>query len=194
MTQTALVTGVSGFIGSHWASYLLKKGWIVLSIEREKSKINPDLSAHKNYYKIIYNGSIPDLEHQLKNHQPSIVYHFATHFIAEHTVKDLDPLVDSNLRLGLHLLELSTRLRISHWINMGTLWQHYDDSVDRAANLYAATKQAFEALCKYYYEAKNLSLVTLHLSDTYGLKTIEKSCFTDYITTNKQLKCPLGIS
>jgi nucleoside-diphosphate-sugar epimerase len=54
------------------------------------------------------------------------------------------------------------------FVNTGTIWQHFDSPDVRPVNLYAATKQAFDAVLAHYNDAHDISQVTLKLCDTYG--------------------------
>ena len=54
-------------------------------------------------------------------------------------------------------------------VNTGTSWQHYENKDYSPVNLYAATKQSFEAILQYYVEVASLKAITLKLFETYGL-------------------------
>lgn len=58
--------------------------------------------------------------------------------------------------------------KMKRFINTGTYWQHYENKVYCPANLYAATKQSFEDIAKFYTEISNLIFVTIKLNDTFG--------------------------
>jgi nucleoside-diphosphate-sugar epimerase len=53
-------------------------------------------------------------------------------------------------------------------VNTGTSWQHYRNEDYNPVCLYAATKQAFEDIIRYYSDALNIRAVTLKLFDTFG--------------------------
>ena len=53
-------------------------------------------------------------------------------------------------------------------MNTGTVWQHYDAAPYSPVSLYAATKQAFTDVLRFYQEVQGLDVVTLELTDTYG--------------------------
>src|SRR5260370_942833 len=57
---------------------------------------------------------------------------------------------------------------VAHFVNTGTSWQHYEGAAYNPVCLYAATKQAFDDILRYYRERFGLRVVTLELSDTYG--------------------------
>jgi nucleoside-diphosphate-sugar epimerase len=48
-------------------------------------------------------------------------------------------------------------------VNIGTNWQF-----PKPVNLYAATKNAFEAIVSYYHDATPINAVSLYLYDVYG--------------------------
>lgn len=63
-------------------------------------------------------------------------------------------------------------------INTGTSWQHYENRDYSPVCLYAATKQAFEAILQYYTETTPLRTITLKLFDTYGPNDLRPKLFT----------------
>ena len=67
MKKKILITGSTGFIGSHIKEYLLKKNYLVIDILRKKNKkkIKKIKKIYKNYKPIFYNN-IYDLEKKLK--------------------------------------------------------------------------------------------------------------------------------
>jgi nucleoside-diphosphate-sugar epimerase len=77
-------------------------------------------------------------------------------------------LVHANLQLGTELLEFAVTCGVKWFLNTGTFWQHFQDHDYSPVNLYAATKESFETLARYYLETSLLNYATLELSDTYG--------------------------
>jgi nucleoside-diphosphate-sugar epimerase len=166
--KEAALTGASGFIGRNLAIRLLSDGWKVNVIARPGSDLKPlidcpgDLSVH------IHDGTMEGMLGLFENMAPSIVFHLASLFIAEHASRDIPRLMNSNILFGLQLVEAMSFKNIRYFINTGTAWQHYHDARYDPVNLYAASKEAFEALLRYYVEVKGLKTITLKLFDTYG--------------------------
>ena len=100
--------------------------------------------------------------------RPNVVFHLASLFLSQHETKDIEPLIQSNLLFGSQLLEAMRANNINNLINTGTSWQHYSNESYNPVCLYAATKQAFEAIIEYYIQACNFKVITLKLFDTYG--------------------------
>lgn len=165
MTKCALITGASGFIASHLAKKLLSSGWKIGLLVRPHSQLDSQLLSAKIYS---YDGTLGSIDQCLKDLKPNIVFHLASLFISEHKPQDIPALIDSNILFGTQLLESMTSHQVHHLINTGTSWQHFNGDPYHPVNLYAATKQAFEAILQYYVEAKHIRCITLKLFDSYG--------------------------
>jgi nucleoside-diphosphate-sugar epimerase len=163
-----IVTGATGFVGSNLVRYLVRKNIKVHVIVRQDSELKIlDAVIHEiEVYK--YNNEIISLIDYLNFVKPTIVFHLASNFIAEHDSHQIDSLIQSNINFGLHLLEAMKVSGVKQLINTGTSWQHFKNDVYNPVCLYAATKQAFEALIEYYIQAENFKVITLKLFDTYG--------------------------
>jgi nucleoside-diphosphate-sugar epimerase len=74
---------------------------------------------------------------------------------------------------------------IRRLVNAGTTWQHYLGQVYDPVNLYAATKQAFEAILKFYTSTRDFQAITLELTDTYGRVTADRNFSPCYIKPPK---------
>jgi nucleoside-diphosphate-sugar epimerase len=105
------------------------------------------------------------------------VVHLASKFVAEHSRHNIDDLIASNIGFGTHILEACTQAGIKWFLNTGTFWQHYNSATYDPVNLYAATKQAFENIAKFYAEAYGLQFCTLKLCDTFGPGDTRKKIF-----------------
>ena len=161
-----LLTGVTGFIGRHLTKRLLGDGCKVCVIIRNKeNKAKLEESHIKCFVDDNSNEWLFDL---FKREKFDGVIHLASCFIVEHKMEDVHNLINSNVLFAARILEASSRTRVNWFINTGTLWQHYENRDYSPVNLYAATKQAFEVIARFYIEAYPLNFVTLQLSDTYG--------------------------
>ncbi|QGG48896.1 NAD dependent epimerase/dehydratase family protein [Heliorestis convoluta] len=96
------------------------------------------------------------------------VFHLATFFISDHETQDITPLINSNILLGTHILDAAAKAGTKHIIYAGTHWQNYGGVNYDPVNLYAATKECFQVLAKYYINTSQLRMLTLKICDTYG--------------------------
>jgi len=166
--KSAIITGATGFIGSHLCRFLVDNDWRVLIIARPSSDyaIIGDVADKVEIYE--HDGDIANLIRYFSDNAVDVVFHLASLCIIEHEPKDIDGLIECNIRFGLHLLEAMGRSRNKLLINTGTSWQHYNSMEYCPVNLYSATKKAYEDLIRYYSEAQQIRVITLKLFDTYG--------------------------
>lgn len=168
MKTRIVITGATGFVGSNLVHFFLKKDFEIGLILRENSNTTPIKDLEDKLTIFRYNNNVTSLTDFFKDFSPSVVFHLASNFIAEHTFKEIDSLINSNITFGLHILEAMKESDVRKLINTGTSWQHYNNEDYNPVCLYAATKQAFEALIEYYVKAENFKVITLKLFDTYG--------------------------
>ena len=155
--RRVLVTGASGFIGSHTVAELVRRGAHVaattraLPIEIAQVSIKVDSG----------------METGIAEFNPQCVIHLATKFIPSHTEKDISSLIESNIEFGTRVLQVSTELG-SIFLTASSHWQHYQGEIYSPISLYAATKQAFITVAEYYKVA-GLDFRELTLFDSYGI-------------------------
>ena len=163
----ALVTGATGFVGTHLVERLVRNGWKVNILSRPQSSL-PESPVFAQIMNHIHDGSTQDLAEFINRTKPDVVFHLASLFLAQHETKDIESLIQSNILFGNQLLEAMKVNRVTNLINTGTSWQHYNNEDYNPVCLYAATKQAFEAILDFYIQAFDVKAITLKLFDTYG--------------------------
>jgi nucleoside-diphosphate-sugar epimerase len=166
VTDRALVTGVTGFVGAHVARALVADGVEVHAIVRPSSRLDriPDVRGSVALH--VDDGE-DALVRAVDAARPDVTYHLATNFIAEDRPGDADALVVDNVLFPGRLVDALAG-RGGVFVNVGTAWQHVDGARYRPKNLYAATKQAFEDVLAFSVESGRLRAVTVNLYDSYG--------------------------
>ena len=169
MKKNILITGASGFVGSHVLDDCLKNNFNVHAIFRHSKK---NVSFAKKYKKqifpIFYNN-IYEIKNKLTNCKIDYVIHCATHYIKKHDHNDIENIIKSNVLFSTILLDAVVNIKIKKFINLGTVWQHFNDTKNLAFNLYAATKQSFECIFNYYKnQYTKIKFYNILLTDTFG--------------------------
>ena len=166
--KRALISGATGYIGSNLARRLLAEGWVVDVVVRPSS-ICKLLDVVRSSITVHYHdGTSSGMVSILRITKPDVVFHLASLTLVQHTTDDIEGLIESNLLFSTQLVEAMSVNGVYNLINTGTIWQHLEGRDYSPVNLYAATKQALEAILQYYVEARGLRIITLKLSDTYG--------------------------
>tara|TARA_B100000767_G_C19774979_1_gene542085 strand:- start:3228 stop:4079 length:852 start_codon:yes stop_codon:yes gene_type:complete len=159
-----LLTGSSGFIGSEILDQLSKNNIIYIT-QRNKKKVSKNIQNIKN----IYFKNYDNLNFKLSNLKIDIVIHCATHYVKNHTSKDIKKLSESNILFGNIILENLKIMNVKKFIYFTTTWENYNSIKKNYFNLYAVYKSIFREIISYY--KKNLSYIkfyNLSISDTFG--------------------------
>lgn len=162
------LTGATGFIGSHLSKKLLEDGH-ELCFTLMLHEVNPFEGDQRVKTYLLNNDGIYSLIEFLKSNQVEGVIHLAS-FVqsANHVSDDIEKLIDTNLKFSTLVLEAAVQAGVKWFINTGTYWQHYNNANYSPVNLYAATKQAFMDIARYYWETNKINFCTIMLFDTYG--------------------------
>jgi len=163
----ALVTGSTGFVGTHLVRHLTTRGWAVTRLLRDglESDEPAGIAGVTDEW---WDGSTDAALAAVGRARPEVVVHLASLFVAEHGAADLRPLIESNVLAGAQVAEAMLRAGCRRLVNTGTSWQRDASGAYEPVCLYAATKQAFEDLLAYYVSVEGFAVVTLSLFDTYG--------------------------
>lgn len=165
---TALITGATGYVGSQLARRLVAEGWKIHVITRPSSDfeiLKPVLSQVEMHE---HDGSTAGMIRIMDSARPEIVFHLASLALGGHKPEQVEGLINSNVLFATQLVEAMVGCGVHNLINTGTSWQHYDNENYNPVCLYAATKQAFEDILRFYIETSPVRAITLKLFDNYG--------------------------
>jgi len=166
----ALVTGGSGFIGSHVVDRLRARGLIVRVFDMVFPTFRNDIES--------YHGSILNLEDvRMALNKVDVVFHLAA--VAD--VKDVyeDPYYCEaiNVRGTMNILEAMRRTGVKRLIYGSTTWVYSDTDgsvmdettpLQAPSHLYTATKVASEYYCQTYAKLYGLEVTILRYGIPYG--------------------------
>ena len=196
MQKKVLLTGSSGFLGSHILTYLLKnkiKVFDVLKKKRKNNKLNKKLAnKYENYQPIFYN-SYSDLEKKLKKIKIDIVIHCATFYSLGEDYKTILKLINSNLIFSL-LITKNSIYNCKKFINFGSMMEYSQGNNFSPENFYAVTKYSFQKIEEFYKLRNNIKFYDLKLYETYGDNDERKKIIPTIIKNYSQNKITKIIS
>lgn len=170
---TILLTGATGFLGSHLLEALLKQGYSVVVLKRSTSNLWRIEHLAGQYTS--YNLEETALDVVFTEQKIDIVVHLATLYRKFDTVSDVVAMMDANVRFPTELLVQGVKNGILGFINTGTFFE-YDclhQPVDENApispfNFYARTKLTFETMLKSFSDSCVIN--TFRLFSPFGEK------------------------
>ena len=151
------VLGGSGFLGSHVADELSKRGHKVIIFDKKKSKwIRSD---QKMFIGNILNPN--DLENVIKN--TDVVFHFAALADLDQALKNPINTVKVNILGTVQALELCRKHNIKRFIHASTIYVNSSEG-----GFYRSSKKAAEDYVREYNKNYNLNYTTLRFGSLYG--------------------------
>ncbi len=169
-----VLTGGTGFIGSHLTKKLISEGHQLTLITR------PNSSTHTLPYTvqpIPYDGSYESLLPAFTTSSIDAVIHLAAFSQFDTNAADISPMIAANLTFGSHLLEAMAHHNCPYFINTGTFSEHKTTADYSPCCFYASTKHAFSAIVDYYCQERNITALTLKLTDSYGTNDPRQKLF-----------------
>jgi nucleoside-diphosphate-sugar epimerase len=163
------VTGATGYVGSRLALHLSAAGAQVTAIVRPQSILG-ELERLNCKAAIAFaetDAQYSNLREILLAARPDAVVHVAAARDGGDGESETRRLIESNILFPALLLAAMKGANVAGLVNTGTSWQNAGADRHRPMNLYAATKQAFEALIEHHAEA-GIRAITLRLFDVYG--------------------------
>ncbi len=186
MNKRALITGITGFLGSHLAMALIAQGYEIIALKRKSSllkRIEPILSKIKLYDLENLDFSVPFQAHG----KIDAVIHTATCYGRN----DETPweIFEANTGFPLRLLDAASLAGVGQFINTDTI-------LDKYLNLYSLSKNHLLDWGKFYSMRNKIKFVNMRLEHFYG-PSDDDTKFTSYVINNcisnvASLKLTLG--
>ncbi len=169
--KKALITGVSGFVGSHLSEYLLSQGIEIIGITHPKFKSdNLKTFIHKIDIRTCNIMDKRNLKKTIENEQFDYVFHLAAFSSPTQSVKDPQETIENNVICQLNLLEILSKMKTSAKILIIGSSEEYGDVENKyipvneeaplnPATPYAVSKITQDFLGLQYFLHQNLKIV-----------------------------------
>ena len=183
-----LITGITGFVGSHMADYLLKNvpDIEIFGMRRWRSRFDNVSHLYQLDNVTFLEGDLSDrssINLILREIRPDIIYHFAAQSFPESSFKTPVSTLNTNVIGTTNLLEelrlAQERIMLSPVIISVSSSEVYGnpepDEVPiketnpiRAANPYSISKVGHDLMSQYYYEAFDLKMIITRMFSHEG--------------------------
>jgi len=171
-----LLTGATGFLGSHLLEALLTQGYKVTILKRSTSDTWRIDHLLKN---VSVHNDNESLELAFEGKAIDTVIHLATCYRKFEETSDIEEMTKANIAFPSEVLIQGIKHGLKHFINTGSYFE-YDCSAQpviesatlKPFNYYASTKIAFDSILKSY--SKTLKASTMRLFSPYGEKDNNK--------------------
>ena len=181
----ALVTGGTGFIGSHVCEALLHQGWRVTIVDRFSENYPRELKQANIADAISLGASlieaditdVPAMERTFDRVMPDLVVHLAAEVGVRPSIKNPIKYAHVNVTGTQIVLDQSVRIGVSRFIvassssvygNSEDAPFHEEQDVSKPISPYAATKIATELLCRTAAAVHDLPITALRFFTVYG--------------------------
>jgi nucleoside-diphosphate-sugar epimerase len=177
-----LVTGATGFIGSHLAERLVAEGAeVTLPVEPKASQANVASILDKVRIHEVDLREGQMVRRLVRECRPSKVYHLAAVGVTDPGV-DPTIAVQVNVIGTLNLLEALRETECDCFVNTGTCYEYghntppmREDQMIDPINAYAASKSAAWLFCNMYHRTRGYPIVTVRPFTVYGPRQSERA-------------------
>lgn len=189
-----LITWITWFIWKSLAERLQDTWYNIFWIIRESSQTQELDGNNISFFKYTWKND-EELKNYIQNNEITWVIHLATTYVINHSTSEINTLIDSNITFWTKVLEIASSTWVKWFLNTSSFIQHYEEVAYSPQNLYAATKQAFEDIGKYYNDSWKIWFFSLSLVNTYGPWDTRKKVFNiwnQYSQNNATLESTSG--
>ncbi len=174
--QNILLTGATGFLGSHLLENLLLSGYKVVILKRSTS--NTYRIENLLNQCISYDVDVQPLELAFEEQKIDVVLHTACHYGRNDNL--IHQVVESNLMFGLQILDACLKFNTNAFFNTDTLLQKH-------LNIYSLSKKQFVEWLKQ--ASDKIQIVNLKLEHIYGPKD-DITKFLPWILSQLKVNAP----
>lgn len=162
-----LITGATGFLGSHLLPALIDKGYDIFILKRSFSntwRIQDVLHQIRSY-----DVDKIDIKKIFGENEIGGIIHLATDYGRKND-NDIIRMIEANIELPTKLLDLGIKYGVNYFINTHTY-------ADNKYNLYSSTKSAFMEIARYFIANYQVKIINMRLEYMYG----EKDDYTKFV-------------
>ncbi|MHB8329632.1 MAG: NAD-dependent epimerase/dehydratase family protein, partial [Acidimicrobiales bacterium] len=173
-----MVTGASGFIGSHLVRRLVADGTEVHALTSAVSSLYPARLVDLRQAIVLHEGSLADrsaMDAVVRAARPTHVFHLGAYTHVGKSWTRVDECVQVNVQGTVNLLQALEGSGYERFVNTGTSEIYGDvespfreDMAVRPVSPYSASKHAAETLCRLFHQGRGWPIVMLRPFNAFG--------------------------
>ncbi len=169
MKNPYLITGASGYIGSHLAEFLLKKNINCVLFDKKKSNLfkKNNLILGDIYDEIKLNKITKNID---------VVFHFAATADLYEANKKPFKTIENNLSSTLKLLKASIKNKVKKIVFASSVY-----AISEQGGIYSTTKLASEMLIEKICKKYNIDFIILRFGTVYGGRANKFNTVNNYV-------------
>ncbi len=154
--KKVVITGITGFLGSHLARKCIASGYSVIGVKRKKSDLHrlKDISSQIRYINI-ENGALVE---QFEGIMPSAILHTACIYGRKN--EKASEVLDTNVSVSLQILEAAIKAKVGCFINA-------DTALPRDIDTYSLSKYQFKQWGKHLKD--QIKFINMRIELMYGV-------------------------
>ena len=174
-TQTALVTGGAGFIGSHIVDALIRRRIKTFVIDDLSTGLKSNVNPNAQFVKMSITS--PQIAALLRRIKPDVIFHLAAQADVRCSVQDPPDDARTNVLGTLMLAHVAGKIGVKKFIFTSTGGALFSDEIRPPyseavppcpVSPYGIAKRCAEMYLDYEHRTHGLPIVVLRLSNAYG--------------------------
>jgi UDP-glucuronate 4-epimerase len=184
-SETVILTGAAGFIGSHLAERLLERGNRVIGVDNFDPFYSAEIKrrnlltarSHENFRFVEADCADSSQLSAVFSEPVDAIVHLAAKAGVRPSIQDPVSYTRANILATQVMLEAAQRQQVKRFVfgSSSSVYGNNEkvpfsetDSVDRPISPYAATKRACELLCHTYHHLCGMNILALRFFTVYG--------------------------
>lgn len=183
-----LITGGTGFIGSHLANKLADLGKDVYVISHSKNNLWRIDNKDKINIKFADLKDLNRLRKVISEIKPDIIFHLAAYVNASRDFNGIDKALDTNFNGTLNLLKALNEIEYDLFVNTGTCEEYgtgkspfNENQKEHPVSPYSLSKTCTTYLCELFSKIYDNPIMTVRPFLTYGPKQTSKMLIPELI-------------
>ena len=177
--KKVLVTGASGFIGTHLCRRLRGLGCEVHGVSRTQRKSDESVSQ---WWKsdLLLSSEVLEVADSIK---PDMVFHLSSFVTGSRGPDVVLPMFHANLVSTVNLLSAFSKVGCERFVQVGSMEEpHPDKPIPSSISPYAASKWSCSIYGRLFYSLYHLPVVIAHLFMVYGPAQMDLKKLIPYVT------------